>query len=216
MTPGADPYGGGGPPTDSPPPPTEGSKNAGNDGIIPPGNGTNSAGGDARCPNGYNRVSGYWGGGYFSGSATPNCGNIGTFTATAFPTVTYKGEYIGHPYPGGNRVQEWDISWYDPVANESRQETAISILNPSFTCIFEIGAYSYSCELDDGSAGPTVSNASGSPILYRTKDGDTMRNISERFYGTPNRAEDIQNANPWLMGLDNWALGGGLLLTLPN
>ena len=43
-----------------------------------------------------------------------------------------------------------------------------------------------------------------------------METISERFYGTTARADDIQNANPWLMGLDNWGLSGQWLLTLPN
>ena len=43
-----------------------------------------------------------------------------------------------------------------------------------------------------------------------------MASISLRFYGTTARAADIQAANPWLMGLDNWGLSGQWLLTLPN
>jgi nucleoid-associated protein YgaU len=214
VAPGVDPYGTGGPPMDSPPPPTDGSKAAGNDGIIPPGNGTNSAGGDARCPNGYNRVTGYTlGGGVISGIGL--CGPREGFVATSFPSV----DYVGKSNVWSFTLETWRVRWIDPDNGPQERNVNSVISNvPSdpFDCVFEIGAYSYSCELDDGSAGPTVSNASGAPILYRTKDGDTMRNISERFYGTPNRAEDIQNANPWLMGLDNWALGGQFLLTMPN
>ena len=214
VTPGADPYGGGGPPTDSPPPPTDGSKAAGNDGIIPPGNGTNSAGGDARCPNGYARISGSISGGSVV-SGIGLCGGGLAFIATSFPSFSY----VGKSSVGIFTVETWRVRWVDPDSGPQEYDASSVTSNvPSepFDCPFTIAATSYSCELDDGSAGPTVSNASGSPILYRTKDGDTMRNISERFYGTPNRAEDIQNANPWLMGLDNWALGGQFLLTMPN
>jgi len=213
VTPGADPYGGGGPPTDSPPPPTEGSKNAGNDGIIPPGNGTNSAGGDARCPNGYARVTGYTVGGYVV-SGIGLCGNQG-FNATSFPSFSYMGKRDVWIYT----LEDWRVRWIDP--DNGPQERVVSSVTsnvPSepFDCPFTIAATSYSCRLDDGSAGPTASNTGPAPILYQTKDGDTMRDISQRFYGTPDRADDIQNANPWLMGLDNWALGGQFLLTMPN
>jgi nucleoid-associated protein YgaU len=52
--------------------------------------------------------------------------------------------------------------------------------------------------------------------LHTVEEGDTMENLSQRYYGTPSRADDIRNANPNLMGLDNWGLWPGLLLEIPS
>ena len=47
-------------------------------------------------------------------------------------------------------------------------------------------------------------------------EGDSMASISQKMYGTTARANDIKAANPWLMGLDNWGLVPGTLLTIPT
>jgi nucleoid-associated protein YgaU len=47
-------------------------------------------------------------------------------------------------------------------------------------------------------------------------EGDTMASISHKMYGTNARANDIKAANSWLMGLDNWGLVPGTLLTIPT
>ena len=52
--------------------------------------------------------------------------------------------------------------------------------------------------------------------LHIVEVGDTLPSISQRYYGTPNRADDIRNANPWLMGLREWGLWPGLVLEIPN
>jgi phage tail protein X len=71
-------------------------------------------------------------------------------------------------------------------------------------------AGSYSCSLANGSAGATVT-----ATLYKVAEGDTMAKISQKMYGTTSRAGDIQAANPWLLGLDNWGLVVGMILTIP-
>jgi nucleoid-associated protein YgaU len=208
-------YRGGGAPNDSPPGPAGGGT-ANNGGAIPPGSGANSAGGDARCPYGYNRVSGYFSGGQATGPGDARSVGPTGFTATSFPN-TVPGAFTTY---GIWKIQTWTISWTDPTAGPqtATMDTVISTRPDvtTFEAIFTIVATSYACSTETGSAGPTVSNASGVPNLYRTKEGDTMANISQRYYGTPARADDIWNANPQLMGLDNWALGAQFLLTLPN
>ena len=52
--------------------------------------------------------------------------------------------------------------------------------------------------------------------LHMVEVGDTLPSISQRYYGTPSRADDIRNANPWLMGLREWGLWPGLVLEIPN
>lgn len=42
-----------------------------------------------------------------------------------------------------------------------------------------------------------------------------MLAISRKVYGTTARADDIRNANAYLMGLDYWGLWPGLWLTIP-
>jgi phage tail protein X len=212
-----DPLGDAGAPSDSPPDPAGGDI-ANNGGAIPPSDGTNSAGGDSRCPNGYSRVTGeiVW---YqiIGGGPTDYSQRTQGFAARGFPLIT---NYTTSRF-GNWEVEEYTIIWTDAdtglAAGGAYTAGNLKYLpggGPAYG--LEIAASSYSCSLDDGSAGPTVSNATGVPKLYQTRDGDTMETISERFYGTTARADDIQNANPWLMGLDNWGLSGQWLLTLPN
>jgi hypothetical protein len=52
--------------------------------------------------------------------------------------------------------------------------------------------------------------------LYKVVEGDTMAGISEKMYGTTSRANDVKAANTWLMGLDNWGLVPGMVLTIPT
>jgi hypothetical protein len=210
-------FGGAGAPSDSPPDPAGGGL-ANNGGTIPPSDGTNSAGGDSRCPNGYSRVTGgiVW---YqiTGGGDTDYSQRTTGFAARGFPVIT---NYTTSRY-GNWEVEEYTITWTDAdtglAAGGAYTAGNLKYLpggGPAYG--LEIAASSYSCSLDDGSAGPTVSNASGVPKLYQTREGDTMASISLRFYGTTGRAADIQAANPWLMGLDNWGLSGQWLLTLPN
>ena len=211
-------HSGAGAPSDSPPDPANGAVLATNGGAIPPSDGTNSAGGDSRCPNGYSRVTGeivsYQ---IIGGGPTDYIRRTTGFAAREFPVIT---NYTTSRY-GNWEVEEYTITWTDAdtglAAGGAYTAGNLKYLpggGPAYG--LEIAASSYSCSLDDGSAGPTVSNASGVPKLYRTKEGDTMETISQQFYNTSARADDIQNANPWLMGLDNWGLSGQWLLTLPN
>jgi hypothetical protein len=68
----------------------------------------------------------------------------------------------------------------------------------------------YVCSSQDGTPGTPVLAK-----LYKVVEGDSMAIISQKAYGTASRANDIQAANPWLMGLDNWGLVPGTLLTIP-
>ncbi len=157
VMPGVDPYGGSGAPTDSPPAPTPGTgpptpttggRVANGGGLVPPTDGTNSAGGTALCPNGYAMVSGYY------VTATQAFGSFGganySFRASGFPTFTYTGK-ADNP-----KREYWTLSWYDPITSISHQVVAFSVFSEAITVTFEIAATSYSCELDDGSAGPTL------------------------------------------------------------
>jgi hypothetical protein len=68
----------------------------------------------------------------------------------------------------------------------------------------------YICNTADGSPGtPSLSR------LYTVVEGDSMASISQKMYGTTARANDIKNANTWLMGLDNWGLVPGMVLVIP-
>jgi len=69
----------------------------------------------------------------------------------------------------------------------------------------------YVCSSQDGTPGTPVLAK-----LYKVVEGDTMAIISQKAYGTTSRANDIQAANPWLMGLDNWGLVPGTMLTIPT
>ena len=208
-------------PSDSPPGPAgAGARMAQGGGPVPPSNGSGSVG-DARCPFGYNRVAGSLTYNFIDTFAVTYAQNM-VFTATSFPNVNYVGKF--KPTWGAAAGLTWDrfdITWNDPV--DGAQSVTSYTIPPTpmydgstFSAEFSIQANSYSCTTEAGTAGPTISNASGRPILYRTKDGDSMRSISQRFFGTPDRAADIQAANPWLMGLDNWALGAAFVLTIPN
>jgi hypothetical protein len=69
----------------------------------------------------------------------------------------------------------------------------------------------YVCSSQDGTPGTPVLAK-----LYKVVDGDSMASISQKAYGTTARANDIKAANAWLMGLDNWGLVPGTLLTIPT
>ena len=209
-------------PADAPPAPGSGggTRLAQGGGAIPPSNGTNSQGGDARCPFGYNRVSGYIHHVQLTGPGVDGPVFRTTyFTATSFPTV----ESYSTGHYGEWTIQSFTISWNDPTTGP-QSGTFDGVSGVDGTYPLDIGANSYSCSLEDGSAGPTVSNASGVPRLYRTQEGDTFGSISQKFYGTTSRAADIANANPWLMGINifavdswgTWEPGSGFLLTIPN
>ena len=157
VMPGADPYGGSGAPTDSPPAPTPGTgpptpttggRVANGGGLVPPTDGTNSAGGTALCPNGYAMVSGYY------VTATQVFGIFGGanyfFRASGFPTFTYTGK-ADNP-----KREYWTLSWHDPITSIRHQVVAFSVFSEAITVTFGITANRYSCELDDGSAGPTL------------------------------------------------------------
>jgi hypothetical protein len=155
----------GGPPSDSPPapPPAEGpptptrNRTAGGRSIIPPTDGVNSAGGTELCPNGYAQINGYVDGGRVV-SGVGICGGTGrSFSATSFPNFSYIGNYtIGSAW----RIETWRVRWVD--LNDGPQDievsSVISLIDAvPFNCPFTIAATSYSCRLDDGSAGPTLS-----------------------------------------------------------
>jgi hypothetical protein len=212
-----DPFGdttgsGGAAPTDSPAGPAEGGARqfANSGGPIGPSTGTNALGGDAICPNGYIEVVGGWNGGSFSGPGSMVCNDPqGGFTATGFPSVAFGATQRF----GTFTYQDVTITWNDPVHGFSQgfSKNVISHDLSDFTCIFEIYATSYTCKLPSGAAGPTVTGR-----LYKVMEGDSMASISRKMYGTPARANDIQAANPWLMGLDNWGLVPGMVLAIPN
>jgi hypothetical protein len=203
-----------GAPNDSPPYPPIGGRHANNGGVIPPSSGTNDLGGDARCPNGYAVVNGWVKAGFIYGPDSGDNGGGFSFTSSSgFPNVA-----PGTPYDYGNfRIQPFLVSWTDPTAG-SRSEIAIGFYKKTngSTVAFEIAATSYSCKLDDGSAGSSVSNPSGIPRVYQVREGDSFATISTKVYGNSGRASDIKTANPQLMGLDNWGLVPGLWLTIPN
>jgi len=214
-------FSGAGAPSDSPPGPAGGGI-ASNGGAIPPSSGTNSAGGDARCPYGYNRVSGYYSGGRASGPL--DAGSMGPFgfTATSFPDAV-PGAFYTY---GIWKIQTWTITWIDPTTGPqtATMDTVISTRPDvtTFEAIFTIVATSYACSTETGTAGSTVSNASGVPKLYRVKEGDTMASISQKMYGTTARAADILAANP-VFGFTNtsevqdyWMMFPGRILTIPN
>jgi len=204
-------FSGAGAPSDSPPGPAQGGAMplANNGGAIPPGTGTNALGGDARCPYGYNQVSGYYDGGRLLGGDSASCGgNGGAFTATSFPDISFGPWQTAGIY----KYQDVTISWNDPTEG-AKQATIKNIISTttSFACVAVVAATSYSCKLASGSAGSTVTAK-----LYKVVDGDSMAIISQKMYGTTARANDIKAANTWLMGLDNWGLAPGMVLTIPT
>ena len=215
---------GGAAPTDSPAGPAEGGARqfANSGGPIGPSTGTNALGGDARCPNGYNRVNGYYKT-YFIDIFNIFYDETIYFTSnTGFPSVTYVGNYFpgnnaaGNGSPGG--WPRYRVDWNDP-ATGGRSEIAYSIpmRADGRGGEFSIQATSYSCSTSTGTAGPTVNEK-----LYRVMEGDTMASISQKMYGTTARAADILAANP-VFGFNNtsevqdyWLMVPGRILTIPT
>ena len=202
---------GGAAPTDSPAGPAEGGARqlANSGGPIGPSTGTNALGGDATCPNGYSQLSGGWGGGQLFAGVIPDIS--GTWTSTAFPSIRFveSGTYFNTTY------QQFEVSWYElvfPVGQQTRTiNTVYRISDGGLINQARVTATSWSCLTSSGTAGPTVAGT-----RYKVMEGDTMASISQKMYGTTARADDIKAANPWLMGLDNWGLVPGTLLTIPT
>jgi hypothetical protein len=213
-------FSGAGAPSDSPPGPASGGAKqfAGVGGPIPPNTGTNALGGDDRCPNGYNRVQGYFTAPYISNLNFFEDRTLPFTSISGFPSVTPIEDYYPDPsQPEGQNPGPWPqylISWNDPTTGARSQ---IGNGMPFYVGLgqlrgrdFAIVATSYSCLTSAGAAGPTVSTR-----LYKVVEGDSMASISQKMYGTTARANDIKNANTWLMGLDNWGLVPGTVLTIP-
>ena len=215
---GTDPYGGGGKPTDSPPlPGTDGAAQyAAGRGTLPPSPGGHPEGGDPRCPNGLHRVTGAINGGgvIFGVGVSATLYYIGM----SLPMVTSGGS----PYNNWSwTVYPWKVTWFGwlgaesgPPSSQSADINSLVALpgSPSGTPDFPLDWTAiFTCKLANGTPdAPTPARK-----IYTVVEGDSMRNISEKMYGTPNRADDIQNANPWLMGLDNWGLVPGTRLDIP-
>jgi hypothetical protein len=72
------------------------------------------------------------------------------FRASGFPTFTYTGK-ADNP-----KREYWTLSWHDPITSIRHQVVAFSVFSEAITVTFGITANRYSCELDDGSAGPTL------------------------------------------------------------
>lgn len=206
-------------PVDAPPPPS-GAPIAHGGGPLAPSDGTNSAGGDSRCPYGYNRVGGYIDSGMITGGDSFRS-RTDYFAATDFPRIARSAaDYTFQNW----LVETWTVSWvgWDSMEQtgsptfRSVEVTSLISQNPAIpNAILEVSATGYSCILENGSAGPLVSRPAG-PVIYVVKENDSMASISQKMYGTPSRAADIQAANAWLMGLDNWGLWPGLKLTIPT
>lgn len=210
-------WGGAGAPSNSPPPPgfAGAARLAGAPSVIPPSSGTNGLGGDANCPNGYAIISGYVESAFVYGPANADNGGGFTFTATSFPMVVAEPEFeLPNIYVF--RFKPFRVSWQDPVLGGQSQVAygVVDTRNPPLVSeiAFKIIANSYSCKLSDGSTNPTP----GPGRLYRVMEGDSMAKISQKVYGTTLRADDIRNANQWLMGLDNWGLWPGAVLAIPT
>jgi hypothetical protein len=206
-------------PNDSPPVPGGGGATqlAQGGGAIPPSDGTNSSGGDARCPFGYYQLVGtiYW---VQLTGPTDAIGRTTSFTATDFPVAT-----PGTAYTYGVwTITPYTVTWTDPTAGaQSVVLTGATGTNGTVTLTgeFSVEASGYTCATESGTAGTPVTQR-----LYKTQPGDTFASISQKFYGTTSRANDIANANPWLLGIDifaieswgTWGPGGGFWLTIPT
>ena len=213
-----DPYGGAGAPVDAPPDPgasptSPARRLAQGGGAIPPSS-------DTRCPYGYNRVAGSFKWNFIDVFANFYSQDI-SFVATEYPIINYTGQiYPGWGAAAGRTWDEYVITWTDPV-NGPQSGTSYEIpatpMSGGGTYVgrFSLTANSYSCDLF-GPSGTTTPGPTVSGRFYKVVEGDSMSGISEKMYGTASRANDIRTANPGLMGLDNWGLWPGLILTIPN
>jgi nucleoid-associated protein YgaU len=210
--PAVDPHGGGGAPTDRPPLPNQGpAKPYAGRGPVP-GLGP----GETLCPNGF---SGYVTGSVFwgrQGGPADAANQEIIFTALSLPMISPNGDTANS---GLWRSTPYRVDWVGWVGGAVGAPTSLTreiaslegILTstPDFLISFTAN---YTCTLPDGSAGTPVTNRR----LHTVEEGDSMEGLSQRYYGTPSRADDIRNANPNLLGLDNWGLWPGLLLQIPN
>jgi nucleoid-associated protein YgaU len=213
--PAVDPNGGEGEPTDDPPPPnTGGAKDYANNGGQVPGSG---GGDESLCPNGF---YGYVTGSVFSGRQLGPVDASSSqlyFTSFSLPEISPNGEpdqfgpaWRSNPY----RVDwfGWAGSVVGPPTSQTRNITSLTAILPGYSDFLISFTASYTCSLPDGSAGTPVTNRR----LHTVVKGDTMENLSQRYYGTPSRADDIRDANPEIMGLDNWGLHLALVLQIPT
>jgi len=201
-------FSGAGAHSDSPPGPASGGakKFANTGGPTAPSTGINALGGDDRCPYGYSQMSGTISYPYIDLFNNDSPINV-SFTSTAFPVITYVRK-VRFPSDGMLIIAEWTeylATWTDPTAGQ--QSRTINEVN-SFK--YKVQINSYVCKTVAGGSAALV-NAR----LYTVREGDSMASISQKMYGTTGRANDIKNANTWLMGLDNWGLVPGTVLTIP-
>jgi hypothetical protein len=210
--PAVDPYGGGGAPTDEPPLPNQGPAKPYAGRAPVPGLGP----AETLCPNGFNGyVSGEIRWGRQTGPSSAG-DQVLYFTALSLPMISPSGDatdsglWRSTPY----RV-DW-VGWVGGAVGAPTSQTAdiasLEGILPSTPNYLLESIANYTCSLPDGSAGTPVTNRR----LHTVSKGDSMEGLSRRYYGTPSRADDIRNANPYLMGLDNWGLWPGLLLEIPN
>jgi len=222
--PATDPHGGNGAPTDDPPAPnTGGAKNYANSGSQVPGGG---GGAESLCPNGFSGlVTGSVGYGRQLGPLDASSSEF-YFTASAnMPSITPNGEpgQFGPAWRSTPYRVDW-VGWVGvavgPPTSQTRNITSLTAISPGYPDFNISLTASYTCALPDGSAGTPVTNRR----LHTVGEGDTWDNLSERYYGTPSRAEDIRAANPQpginmesdLMARQNWGLWPGLVLQIPT
>jgi hypothetical protein len=208
-----DPYGGAGAPVDSPPLPTDsGAPRYANSGKGQvPGQPIDPE--STICPYGTQRVNGRVTGGVVAGGIAIS--TQVSYTAVSLPNLTQEGE----PFDFIWRHIPWKITWYGWVGTESgppaeQSETiyALEAINPVHSDAPIGFEAAFTCKLANG----TPDTPTPTKKLHTVTRGDSMSALSLRYYGTTSRADDIRNANSWLMGLDNWGLWPGLVLVIPN
>jgi hypothetical protein len=212
--PAIDPNGGAGPPTDSPPNPNEGAAPYAGEPGEGPVPGTNDPTGSI-CPYGATRVTGRVTG----GTVVSGIGLSAqvSFTAFSLPIVTRNGE----PYDFYYRQIPYKVTWFGwvgaefgPPAAQVGYINALEVLLPGteYGTPTPLGfEAAFTCRLANG----TPDTPTPTKRLHPVEDGETFPDISQKYYGTPNRGDDIRNANPWILGLQNWGLRG-LVLEIPN
>jgi hypothetical protein len=167
------------------------------------------------CPYGATRVTGrVTGGAVISGIGVS--AQV-SFTAFSLPIVTRNGE----PYDFYYRQIPYKVTWFGwagaefgPPAAQVGYINALEVLLPGteYGTPAPLGfEAAFTCRLANG----TPDTPTPTKRLHLVEDGETFPDISQRYYGTPNRADDIRNANPWILGLQNWGLRG-LTLEIPN
>jgi hypothetical protein len=138
------------------------------------------------------------------------------FTAFNLPSITPSGSASNS---GLWRSTPYRVEWFGWVggavgegAAQTRNITSLEgIISSTPDFPLDIIA-NFTCTLPGGDPGVPVSNRR----LHNVEEGETMEGLSQRYYGTPSRADDIRNANPNLLGLEDWGLWPGQILEIPN